>query len=225
MNSWFIFMTFCEFLVFTVLAVKTACKYLPIFTTQSIILLLAFMLGYLIQAALFLRIRKSIGKNKINEQDTQTYDAFIRIISVVHWILYLLFFIMVFKIHAIIIQFKEKGLQNARNAQVAMKIFIVFYSSIILLFHSVCIFLEEKDPLKYKIIYVLGGITVFTHFIMFMTFICELRHYFKVVDQIKGQSCFRILIRYTLLLLWFLIFMTDIVHDTFLRPGGSLQFL
>ena len=102
-----------------------------------------------------------------------------------HWILYLLFFIMVFKIHAIIIQFKEKGLQNARNAQVAMKIFIVFYSSIILVFHSVCIFIKEDDPM-YKIIYVLGGITVFTHFVMFVTFICELRHYFKVVDQIKG---------------------------------------
>ena len=83
MSMTFIVFCFIEFFIFTFLAFKLTCKYLPIINNQSVAILLAFMLCYLIQAALFLRIRKTLGAAKISEQLSQTYDVYIRAISLV----------------------------------------------------------------------------------------------------------------------------------------------
>jgi hypothetical protein len=61
MNPIFIGACFIEFVVFTSLALRLTCKYLPIFNTQNLAILMAFMMCYLIQAALFLRTRKYFG--------------------------------------------------------------------------------------------------------------------------------------------------------------------
>lgn len=66
----FITICFVEFFIYSIMCVVATCKYLPIFTSQSIAILLVFMLGYLVQASLYLKIRKSVGPRPINMQLT-----------------------------------------------------------------------------------------------------------------------------------------------------------
>ena len=94
----FIGMCFLEFLLYSVMTVAATCKYLPIFTSESIAILLAFMLGYLVQAALFQNIRNTLGSKDISLPLAQGDELNIRFASMVHWSMYLLFYVIVFKI-------------------------------------------------------------------------------------------------------------------------------
>ena len=68
MNPVFITFTYLEAFLFMVLGVKSICKYLPIFTSQSIGILMAFFMGYLVQASTFLRITRFFGNKQITKE-------------------------------------------------------------------------------------------------------------------------------------------------------------
>ena len=104
MQSWFIFVCFAEFLLFAILSVRAACNYLPIFNSQSISILTAFLMSYLVQAALFLRIRKRLGNEELSNENNQLYELYLRYITILHFAIYLLFFMIWFRIEAVYLQ-------------------------------------------------------------------------------------------------------------------------
>lgn len=75
MNPIFITFSYLEAFIFMVLGINAICKYLPIFTSQSIGILMAFFMGYLVQASTFLRINKFFGNEIISEEKNKSYDT------------------------------------------------------------------------------------------------------------------------------------------------------
>ena len=98
MSGPFIGICFLEFMLYFLMTVVATCKYLPIFTSESIAILGFQGLGYLIQAALFQNIRKSVGDKELYKPLTGSEELNIRFASIVHWSMYLLFYVIVFKI-------------------------------------------------------------------------------------------------------------------------------
>lgn len=69
MQYWFIGICFAEFGLFTIFAVRAAFKFLPVFTSEGIMILIAFLMCYLVQAALFLRVRKHLGPHHLDKEN------------------------------------------------------------------------------------------------------------------------------------------------------------
>lgn len=171
MHISFIVLAFAEFFLFSVLSVGATCKYLPIFTSQSIAILLAFMLGYLVQAALFLKIRKHVGPKTINKQFNQTYDVYIRTVSVVHWLMYLLFYIIVFKIQIIYLQFRGSKWRVIVRTQNQMILFVCSYVTLMIPFFGIAMFMDDEHNEKYKYLYCLGSVIATQNFLLFFNFL------------------------------------------------------
>ena len=96
MQPIFIAVCYIEFFIFTCLALRLTCKYLPIVTTSMVSILLMTMFCYLVQAALFSRVRKLIGDKIVSDDFDVEYDVYLRLVSCVQWLIYLSFFIIIF---------------------------------------------------------------------------------------------------------------------------------
>ena len=182
----FIIVTFVEFLLFLFLAVRATCRYLPIFTSQSIAILLAFMLGYLIQAALFLKIRQSVGGKQINRQFTVNYDIYLRFVSIGHWLMYLLFYVIVYRIQIIYLQFCGQPYQKIKQVQKLMKIFIAIFFFLLIPFFFINIMEKEGvNKHKYTIIYTFGSLIALQNILFFINFIRLILQVFEMFDEQK----------------------------------------
>ena len=59
-------------------------------------------MSYLVQAAMFLRIRKLLGDVAVkDDENLQYYDVFLRSMSLLHYCIYLLFFMIWFRIELV----------------------------------------------------------------------------------------------------------------------------
>jgi len=231
MSDLFISACFIQYFLVLIIFFCFMCKYIPVFTSQSIVILFLFLMGYLAQATLFIRIRKAIGDKQFNLVDTQKYDLLIRIVSVVHWNIYMLFFVIIFKVEAVFKKFSGHTLAQIRRVQLKMRAYIVLYFSFTIFFHIYCIFVDEvKYPEKNLVVYTAAGLAFSFQGLMFLRFM-RLRN--KIIlfdDQLRYAkhavypSLCTQLVRKLAMLLWFVSFMGDILYDTFLRPAGTLEF-
>jgi hypothetical protein len=116
-----------------------------------------------------------------------------------------------------------------------MRAFIIFYVSLELGFHFVTTFLSKDNPRKWIYIYLLSSLTTVINQVMFFVFVNSLRMFLKVYDENQNMDLeqeltskmlsFKWALRYTLMFLWWIIFTFDNIFDTFLRPGGNVNFM
>ena len=183
MNPIFIAVCYMQFIVFTFLSARVTCKYLPILTTSMVSILLITMFCYLVQAALFSRVRKKIGAEIITDENDLDYDQYLRMVSCVQWTIYLSFFVIIFIIQYIYQEYlgcSEKTLQRTINL---MKVFIVFYLLIMMIFHSLAYFLPETNVERNDTMYFIGGLTLIIYQIMFISFVRRIRVLWEIVDD------------------------------------------
>lgn len=138
--------------------------------------------------------------------------------------MYLIFFVMIFKIEAIYQNYVGKSYKIVENTHKKMRVFAGFYFALEVLFHSLAIFVPDTHEEKELSLYILASVTLILDTLMFVNFLTKVRQAVAIIDQMQPKSkCYRIL-RICLFILWFLIFILDIVFITFLRPAGSVYF-
>ena len=217
MSYWFITMCFAEFALFAFMSGRAAYKYLPIFTSVTIGILMAFLMSYLVQAALFLRIRKHLGDKDLSEESNQMYDLYLRIVSMAHQSIYLLFFLIIFRIESVYLQFQGAPWSKVRSTETKLKLFAASYVILMTTFHAAAILISSNNKYKYHYIYVLGSLA----FIMYNA--CFIRFLFKLDDFVKRE--FDMTNHRILFVIWYIMFLTEVVFLTYLRPAGELSFL
>jgi uncharacterized membrane-anchored protein len=106
-----------------------------------------------------------------------------------------------------------------------MWIFTGCYLSILMLFHSIAIFIPDTNPEKNLSIVILGAVTFGMDFAMFANFLNKYREFLRIIDEeSKPGSCYRCF-RFLVFAVWFWIFILDIIFITFLRPAGTVNFM
>ena len=114
-------------------------------------------------------------------------------VSCVQWTIYLSFFVIIFIIQYIYQEYlgcSEKTLHRTINL---MKVFIVFYLLIMMIFHSLAYFLPETNVERNDTMYFIGGLTLIIYQIMFISFVRRIRVLWEIVDdyyfyQNEGQK-------------------------------------
>ena len=113
-----------------------------------------------------------------------------------------------------------------------MKVFIVFYLTIMFIFHSLAFILtEENDQWDYTMKF-LGGLTLIIYQVMFFSFVKRIRVLWEIVDDYyfykhEGKQRHKLILccRWTLVTLWYFMFTLDSIFMTFMRPAGSVYFM
>ena len=112
-----------------------------------------------------------------------------------------------------------------------MKLFIILYASLELIFHSIGILLDDNRKGKKETMYALGAIIIILDMIMFHVFNQKLLHFFRIYDESKfnktGVPVSKVIkfLRRSFLNLWFVIYTMDVLFMAYMRPAGSLVFL
>ena len=104
-------------------------------------------------------------------------------VSCVQWTIYLSFFVIIFIIQYIYQEYlgcSEKTLHRTINL---MKVFIVFYLLIMMIFHSLAYFLPETNVERNDTMYFIGGLTLIIYQIMFISFVKRIRVLWEIVDD------------------------------------------
>ena len=113
-----------------------------------------------------------------------------------------------------------------------MKVFIIFYLTIMFIFHSLAFILtEENDQWDYTMKF-LGGLTLIIYQVMFISFVKRIKVLWEIVDDYyfyknEGKQRHKLILcfRWTLVTLWYFMFTLDSIFMTFMRPAGSVYFM
>ena len=140
--------------------------------------------------------------------------------------MYLIFFVMIFKIEAIYQQYEGASYRVVEHTNRKMRAFAGVYISLEIMFHGLAIFVPDNNEEKNISLQILGGFTLVLNVLMFVNFLTKVKKAIEITDDhsdTKHGLCYRIT-RFTFFAIWFLIFILDIVFITFLRPAGSVYF-
>ena len=113
-----------------------------------------------------------------------------------------------------------------------MKVFIIFYLTIMFIFHSLAFILtEENDQWDYTMKF-LGGLTLIIYQVMFISFVKRIKVLWEIVDDYyfyknEGKQRHKLILcfRWMLVTLWYFMFTLDSIFMTFMRPAGSVYFM
>lgn len=178
---------------------------------------MAFLMSYLVQAALFLRIRKHLGDKELSEESNQMYDLYLRIVSIAHQSIYLMFFLINFRIESVYLQFQGANWSLIQSTETKAKLFGAAYVILMATFHATAIFIKEDNKYKQPCIYVLGTLAFVTYNAAFLRFLYKLDYFLLKELHYKRHRI--------ILFAWYMLFLPEIVFLTYLRPAGELRFL
>lgn len=113
-----------------------------------------------------------------------------------------------------------------------MKVFIVFYLTILFIFHSLAYIMPDTHEQWDYTMKFLGGLTLIIYQIMFISFVRRIRVLWEIVDdyyfyQNEAQNRNKLLIcfRWGLIIIWYFMYTFDAIFMTFMRPAGSVYFM
>lgn len=148
--------------------------------------------------------------------------------------MYLLFYVIVFKIKIIYLQFRGSKWRTIVRTQNQMIFFVISYVALMIPFFGIAVLTSDTNPEKYKYLYCLGAVIAIQNFLLAFNFVRQLlrlqalfgdQEHSRDEQYTVGNFLRSPAARKAFLALWLLVYAQDVIYNTFLRPAGTLNFL